>query len=717
MENSTKPYRKRVVIENDPAVHADLGLTAQTCNIGVPRPMPCIVILVHGVNDVGEAYENQERGIVAGLGRRLSRSDFYPHEWREFLPVHNGQAQKKICAPGRSPVIPFYWGYKPVTREEWAADQRRYRDEVSKLNSETRLPYDAYQENDREKKRGYGNDEQGSLKFENDCYGNTLDTNFAKNGGTFANATTSIPDMLGPGAGGAALAAAGFISLYMNGGDYTHPIYRNPHRIYQFFAAQRLAELILRIRREPRTEKDVINIVAHSQGTLITMLANMLVKQAGFDPANCCILNHSPYALEDTLMENIQDGHHQTRRARQETFSNFCRLMATQYSGGEHTAEEMARMEARGTLPRPVNAKWHSDPRYRRNNNGKVYNYFCPNDGTVSLKNVQGIGWRGIPASLAETLPNLRQRVFCQGAEVGQPPDGVPFRKPKPRKGDFSYSGITNAEWDFRDVIVSGEALPEPFVFELMGEHNHPDADPATCDEKYKGQVSGPDREISYSARAVALKRTEQVIYTLPNYRANTWPVGYELNEKDLAMMSGFYNQKFIRGIVRGSSMDFRSVEYTRLKSDEQLHQEWEKADPVSYSQHSSIVMSDKAPSHAMAFDLAIGQCEAFDYREGKFWEMLLHTADWRDRLGEYAPAKEYYRTGELSFPDTKRYMNRPDEILPKGEFGVVNEYAGQATTQLNGYYTLEGATTVYEDQWKMPAPLSEQVLMEGIKK
>lgn len=176
MENSTKPYRKRVVIENDPAVHADLGLTAQTCNIGVPRPMPCIVILVHGVNDVGEAYENQERGIVAGLGRRLSRSDFYPHEWREFLPVHNSQAQKKICAPGRSPVIPFYWGYKPVTREEWAADQRRYRDEVSKLNSETRLPYDAYQENDPEKKRGYGNDEQGSLKFENDCYGNTLDS-------------------------------------------------------------------------------------------------------------------------------------------------------------------------------------------------------------------------------------------------------------------------------------------------------------------------------------------------------------------------------------------------------------------------------------------------------------------------------------------------------------------------------------------------------------
>lgn len=53
-------------------------------------------------------------------------------------------------------------------------------------------------------------------------------------GGTFANATTTIPDMLGPGAGGFGVAAAGFASLHFNDGDFTHPIYENPHRIYQF---------------------------------------------------------------------------------------------------------------------------------------------------------------------------------------------------------------------------------------------------------------------------------------------------------------------------------------------------------------------------------------------------------------------------------------------------------------------------------------------------
>jgi hypothetical protein len=46
--------------------------------------MPGIVILVHGVNDVGEAYQNQEKGIIAGLSKRLNRQDFYAHEWGEY---------------------------------------------------------------------------------------------------------------------------------------------------------------------------------------------------------------------------------------------------------------------------------------------------------------------------------------------------------------------------------------------------------------------------------------------------------------------------------------------------------------------------------------------------------------------------------------------------------------------------------------------------------
>jgi hypothetical protein len=33
-----------------------------------------------------------------------------------------------------------------------------------------------------------------------------------------------------------------------------------------------------------------------------------------------------------------------------------------------------------------------------RDNRGKVYLYFCPEDMTVALPNVQGIGWQGCRA-------------------------------------------------------------------------------------------------------------------------------------------------------------------------------------------------------------------------------------------------------------------------------------------------------------------------------
>ncbi len=78
--------------------------------------------------------------------------------------------------------------------------------------------------------------------------------------------------------------------------------------------------MIIQIRQPLVTQNDVINIVAHSQGTIITMLANMLVKQAGYAPVNCVILNHSPYSLESRVAENIQPGYQQTDDARQQTF-------------------------------------------------------------------------------------------------------------------------------------------------------------------------------------------------------------------------------------------------------------------------------------------------------------------------------------------------------------------------------------------------------------
>lgn len=701
-EAKTKPYAPRVVSEGDIPVHKTLGEVAQTRNVGIPRPMPGILILVHGVNDVGEAYQNQEKGILAGLGKRLNRQDFYAHEWKDY----------RIITPGRSPIIPFYWGYKPVTHADYRADQKRYREEVGKLSDKAHLPYDAYQEDNETNKKSLGNDGKGPFQYQNDNFKNALDTSFAKGGGTFANATTTIPDMLGPGAGGFGVAAAGFASLHFNDGDFTHPIYENPHRIYQFFAAQRLADLIIQIRSEPITAKDVINVVAHSQGTIITMLANMLVKQAGYAPVNCVILNHSPYSLESRVAENIQPGYQQTDDARQQTFKNFCRLMHTQWKGGGKMEEsELQALEASCTLRKPSDNPLRTDDRYCRSNDGKVYNYFCPNDGVVSLENVQGFGWRGIPQNIASDIPNLFQRVFYQHGEVGNIPDANPFELPPRNEGDAKYAFLTNASYSARDVVINGEELPEPFIFKLQGEDNHPDNDPKTSDKPYTYYVDpdSPDAYISYSAKASAIKRTVTTTFAVNRYQNIGWQPGHVLSASELKEESFERKHEVIYGEVSGSR-DFQLVTLTWKKTPEELQAEWQKIDPVGYSQHSSIVMSEFAPSHAMAFDLAIGQCKSFDYQAGKFWEGLLHRADWRDPQNENPYARAYYRTGKLDEPTTKFFMNKPYDVLPKGEYGVVNKF-NNATTVKPSSDLVAGNQDVANLQWDMPKPISDSQL------
>lgn len=581
------------------------------------------------------------------------------------------------------------------------------------MSDKAHLPYDAYQEDNEANKAALGNDGNGPFKYHNDNFKNALDTHFAKNGGTFANATTTIPDMLGPGAGGFGVAAAGFASLHFNDGDFTHPIYENPHRIYQFFAAQRLADLILQIRSDPVTEKDTINVVAHSQGTIITMLANMLVKQAGYDPANCVILNHSPYSLESRVAENIQPGYQQTDAARQKTFKNFCRLMYTQWKGGGKMSEgELLDLEASCTLRKPSDNPLRTDDRYCRSNDGKVYNYFCPNDGVVSLENVQGIGWRGIPQKIASDIPNLYQRVFYQHGEVGKAPDAKPFELPPRKEGDAKYAFLTNASYSARDVVVNGEELPEPFIFKLQGQDNYPDNDPKTSDTPYTYYIDpdSPDAYISYSAKAYAIKRTVTETCVVNSYQSIGLRPGQVLTSSELEVESIERKHKVIHGEVSGSK-DFQLLTLTWLKTPEELQAEWQKIDPVGYSQHSSIVMSEFAPSHAMAFDLAIGQCKSFDYKAGKFWEELLHRADWRDPQNENPYARVYYRTGKLDEPTSKFFMNKPNEVLPKGEYGVLNEFKN-ASKVMPSRDSVTGNREEANLQWDMPKPKSDSQLV-----
>lgn len=690
---------------NNPELGSFIGLNRDTAGgmlmqeFPVNSPLPCIVILVHGVNDIGEAYETQEKGIIAGLNARLARDDMYPHQWSEIEGLTDLKgAPKRVTASGRSPIIPFYWGYRPVDHETYNEDQRRYRDEVARLGLETVLPYDAFLEDDPKRLKKLNSEGRG---FCNDNYGNVLNLAAAKNGGTFANATTCIPDMLGPGANGGATWMAGIYSRKLNGGDFTHPIYGNPHRIYQFFAAQRLADLILEIRKNPNTAYDTVNVVAHSQGTIITMLANMLLKQRAKDypVADCAILCHSPYSLEPRVMENMLPGNQQTAHGRRETLRNFCRLMATnpKYdAAGRYSPDFVKAMYNDATLWRKH--RWDSDPRYSRNNFGRVYNYFCPDDGTVSLSNVQGMGWRGIPDSFTRGIPNLYQRAFCQHHSTGVTPTGAPFEKPAFRPGDFKYDGWpTNAAYPMKSgVIENAEALPEVIELTLMGQDNGGEM-------KYKTGVGGEDRYIDYSAREH--ENAWQVTEFRPAIRfAYPHRTGQVLSETELAEINRHYGTAFVSGRVVGSA----TLRYLlkRRKTDDEINEMEKYGDPVKFSQHSSIVMDPNVQEKAVAYDLAIGNCMAFE--DPSFWLSLRKRADWRHEFNPNSETKAYYKTGKLNQEETKKFMNRPDDVLPTGEFGVVNDY-GPKTRVKPARYPEVHNKEVEVHQWNMPEAASYQ--------
>jgi hypothetical protein len=438
MSNNHSPHPNNPVLENVTGLPSTSNDVMLTCNVEVPAPLPCIVILIHGVNDIGEAFPNLDKGICAGLNKRLGRCDLKPNKWQwtqtddnDFSPRMQMLTEwqdpvTNLKHKGNSPVIPFYWGYKPVDIETYYSEQQAYKDRLAKGDPEE-LPYDAYWIEQETKELA---ELFGFSKLNHDHFGNWIDYSFRRNGGPFSDATTCIPDMYGPG-------LTSFTNLVARLGSPTGAkAYCNPHRIYMVFAAYRLANLIKEIRNDEKLAQAPVNIVAHSQGTIITMLANMMLAEDGFLPADCVIMAHSPYAFEPTYLETQskeQGMGVQTAAARQQTFINFVQkiqdgqeLRTTKYNEPNLLIEKGVAFKA--TNPDPLNpAKSDydfTDPLYCRDNFGKVYNYFSPNDQVVSLRSIQGMGWQGIPNQVFNRCgDNLRQRVFSHRITAGEDPD------------------------------------------------------------------------------------------------------------------------------------------------------------------------------------------------------------------------------------------------------------------------------------------------------
>ncbi|GAB2849678.1 DUF3274 domain-containing protein [Pseudoduganella ginsengisoli] len=342
--------------------------------VDVKRSLPGNIIVIHGVNDVGTSFDAVELGLCKGLEERLHRT-FKPASYRMPEAADKEKLEpdpdavffkRSVDENTDSPVIPFYWGYR-------------------ELDNKVRI-------------------QRGQFV---DRYGNRLDKDKSKGGGPFANATSNLPDMWNK----------GFGTVPMDvGGDPVRPLLNCPGRLYMVLAASRLAALISMIR--DYDEGDTVTVVAHSQGCLVTLLAQAMLSEKGLRPADTLILTHPPYSLVDTFSyvskgsshltggsDTVMERHYanlggmQCLHARLQTLANIVSYV----TGRKPTPSEpeFNTLTDHKQHDGAVGSQWNAGS--DRDNRGKVYLYFCPQDMTVALDNMQGIGWQGVPEYITGT--------------------------------------------------------------------------------------------------------------------------------------------------------------------------------------------------------------------------------------------------------------------------------------------------------------------------
>ena len=404
--------------------------------VAVRPDLPGNVIVIHGVNDVGVGFNAVEEGLCAGLNKRLSVG-LVPAGYRMPTVDDMGKLvddpdalffKRRVDKNTFSPVIPFYWGFREETNAAGAAYGQR-----------------------------------------TDRNGNRLDKDLSKGGGPFANATGTIPDMWNRGAGAPVDPV----------GDPIRPVLDAPGRMYMILAAKRLAALISMIR--DYDENEVVSIVAHSQGTLISLLAQAFLLDMDAPPADTLVLLNSPYSLDAhttllmataelfsgetntamTRADYIQVNNRQSFNARLDTLINIVHGVAQKKS----VKPAFATLDDHSQHCGMVGAKWVAAK--DRDNRGKVYVYFSPEDMTVALDHLQGIGWQGVQDVATDGRIGTpdRQAMAELTKKVGSPPASAFYQRVFTMKRRFDV--VTNKE----GPVIVGRKPPYDFALRLKREN------------------------------------------------------------------------------------------------------------------------------------------------------------------------------------------------------------------------------------------------------
>lgn len=617
--------------------HSVIGSGAATTLPGrandrqVPRPndLPGIVIFSHGVNDPGANYETVEEGLCQGLNDRLSRSDMmkgtygalYKQAQADKAKGKTGSQIDALSDPdtflysrdgsaAHSVFIPFYWGYRATDKEILKGKSNR----PERLRTQ-------YQ----------------------DVRGNRLDAHFAKAGGMFNNATTNLPDMFGAG-WKSSWASRRILETAMSNYQYSGS---SPSRLYQVLAAKRMAMLISTIRSVAPDE--TITVMAHSQGTMITLLAQAMLHDEGKRYADCLILVDSPYSFNEDRhwMNSIAqpDAPIQTVQAKLQTMVNIVsECTRTPYrlpdlselvctngkSGGRAGHDWSPKAGKRLNLnQKPITFD-------ERDNRGRVYLYFCPSDGTVGLPNVLGIGKFGIPDTLDgeeyfwdgnHTRPqsasntysamntlaqlNFRQRVWALSDNVSKP---ILVGSP-PKVMDIPDIGKRN---------INGDELKPAFVPRLHG-----------GEAKVGSGMEAPDavsQDLALGNSYASLQWKQIPITsdsTVDSLKAQ-FNAGKSLDDQTREVQ--FQSVGF--GTTTAWREETPNEARARMSQDPQSLAK-KNGDPTKVlsenSYHSAILRDPWNQRWGTSMDVAIGQAKTLDNKD---WQALwLAIADWKTPL------------------------------------------------------------------------------------
>ena len=701
-------------------------------NVDLRGRMPGAVIFIHGVNDTGGTYETVEKGLCQGLNERLGRTDLAPGEYGvRFREVDKRVSEGELNASERhifrnpdaylyarteastthSPFIPFYWGYR--------ADEGS----IEKVKS-----------------TGAPTEVRGQFQH---VAGHRLDRDFAKEGGHFPNATNNIPAMFGHGFVSGALPD---IATKLTLGGKSVFIAKGPDRSYFVLAAHRLAMLIRTMRSvqsdDPSKDasRDTVTIIGHSQGTLIALLAQALLSQDGQRCADCLILVDSPYSLhEEVPSSSTETPEVQTSYAKIQTLIDIVNAVTAEpfelpkladllVDASEHEGRTGRRWQAT-CGERPAKDGHGLIQFTERDNRGKVYCYFCPEDTVVAMKSVQGIGTFGVPDTVTETwhedahrtsdtyapkhsrtLPamdalrtiNFFQRMWTRlprkdargqsyHPPVGLPPGYVAARDDTQHASAGPAGGITGAVKHMLldaahspgDVFfINGEALDPPYVPAMYGgeiETGGPDED----GKDHLGKMT-PDRvtmDVSLGNRYAKFLLIPVLTHGDPSVRPDPerFKAGFnELKDSD---------DQTARIVVQSYKPRPSRTCYRLLREETPREARDRMAvDPQERSEnnyHSAILNHTENHRWVTAMDVAIGQSVGLD---DPVWRSLfLLMAQWRysdTTYSELLTNPNFCRLDDkttLLVSATRNYFKRGilpgEEIMPMTPPPLISKY------------------------------------------